>query len=84
MVNERLQQMFLTSPRSVNASPASGSAMTISGHLGNAQWIFDSGASYHMTHYSTLLFGCFKPCTQLTIYTADGSPMSVQTIGSLN
>lgn len=37
MVDEHWQQMFLTSPRSVNTLSAAGSAMPIFSHLGTAK-----------------------------------------------
>ena len=53
--------------------------MTISGTQ-----VMSIGASYHMTNDSSMFFSCSKPCNQLTIHTVDGSPMPIQTIGSLS
>eukprot|EP00268_Persea_americana_P014370 TRINITY_DN16372_c0_g1_i3.p1 TRINITY_DN16372_c0_g1~~TRINITY_DN16372_c0_g1_i3.p1 ORF type:complete len:119 (+),score=19.44 TRINITY_DN16372_c0_g1_i3:3-359(+) len=72
MVDERMQQLFLASSTG-SASPmvttpsASGSAMTISGLSGthDATWIFDSGASYHMTNDVSQLHNCHTPASSI-------------------
>eukprot|EP00268_Persea_americana_P061956 TRINITY_DN7898_c1_g1_i12.p1 TRINITY_DN7898_c1_g1~~TRINITY_DN7898_c1_g1_i12.p1 ORF type:complete len:419 (+),score=52.49 TRINITY_DN7898_c1_g1_i12:979-2235(+) len=89
MIDERMQQLFLaSSPTSCMAvSPFDlGSAMTMTGASGNKNsiWIFDSGASYRMTHDLSLLHKCHSPSVNLIIHTTNDTPLRVTTIGSIS
>ncbi|CAL5443960.1 unnamed protein product [Camellia sinensis] len=76
---------------STSQSSPSASALTSlhSGLLGSSSgipssvWIFDSGASHHMTPHLSLLQNCIPPPVPITINTANGSGMSVLSVGSV-
>ncbi|KAH7867108.1 hypothetical protein Vadar_028907 [Vaccinium darrowii] len=46
-------------------------------------WIFDSGASHHMTPDLSILSHCVSPSSPISITTANGSPMHVTYISSM-
>ncbi|KAK2966536.1 hypothetical protein RJ640_002839 [Escallonia rubra] len=80
MVTQQIQQLLGTSlnaqpstSTAMSASPASAHSMNHSGKT--SSWIFDSGASHHMTHDSSILVERSTSFIPSSIQTADGSSM---------
>ncbi|XP_028067417.1 receptor-like protein 15 [Camellia sinensis] len=82
----QLQHILSTSQPSSSASV--GSSLH-SGLLGSSSgipsfvWLFDSGASHHMTPHLSLLHNCTPHPFPITINAANGSGMSVVSVGSV-
>ncbi|KAK3011673.1 hypothetical protein RJ639_010686 [Escallonia herrerae] len=82
MVTQQIQQLLATllnaqpsSPTTMSASSASAHSMNHSGKT--SSWIFDSGASHHMTHDSSILVERSTSFTPSSIQTTDGSSMEL-------
>ncbi|KAK2990408.1 hypothetical protein RJ640_001740 [Escallonia rubra] len=89
MVTQQIQQLLGTSlnaqpstSTAMSASPASAHSMNHSGKT--SSWIFDSGASHHMTHDSSILVERSTSFIPSSIQTADGSSMEVHQLGSID
>ena len=52
--------------------------------ISTTTWIFDSGSSHHMTPNASILSHCFTHVSPISIATANDSPMSVVSIGSIS
>ena len=69
------------SPNSVAVSVVNTGTCNLAPSGKPHSWIFDSGASQHMTHNSSILVNCSSPLSPTSIQTADGSPMEVLLYG---
>ncbi|GMP92481.1 hypothetical protein CsSME_00042697 [Camellia sinensis var. sinensis] len=67
---------------SIVSSLHSGLLGSFSG-ISSSVWLFDSGASHHMTPHLSLLQNCTPPLFPITVNAANGSGMSAISVGSV-
>src|SRR4051812_27006365 len=68
----------------ISGMPSSSEATAMSATPGNTTpWIFDSGATHHMTFDSSTLTQSSNVSTPSYIYTANGTPLTITQIGNI-
>ena len=82
----QFQHTLCTSQPSMSASiisPLHSGLLGSSLGFSSSVWLFDSGASHHMTPHISLFQNCTPPPFPITVNPANGSGMSVISVGSV-
>ncbi|PNX63832.1 gag-pol polyprotein, partial [Trifolium pratense] len=80
---EKFQNFLAAQPHATSVSYVKGLNPSSLSSISSSIWIFDSGASHHMS-YDCKSFLSLNPTSSMSVMTADGTPMSLAGIGIHN
>ncbi|CAJ2637857.1 unnamed protein product [Trifolium pratense] len=80
---EKFQNFLAAQPHATSVSYVKGLTPSNLSGISSSIWIFDSGASHHMS-YDRKSFLSLNPTSSMSVMTADGTPMSLAGIGSVS
>jgi hypothetical protein len=79
----KFQNFLATQPHATSVSSIKGLTPSNLSGISSSVWIFDSGASHHMS-YDRKSFLSLNSTSSMSVMTADGTPMPLAGIGSVS